>query len=462
MVFGHSLPERILKKVGVRSDLLWTSRALYLKPFRFLPFFADVAALHRSQYWTRAQIESYTKDRLLALMQDANRLPFWREHFKACGVDPDGADPIHFGRISVISKLQFQKEGVTGYINEALKPFSSPDHTSGSTGRPFDFFVDRSYELRAFAICERMLRAATGGERPIVISLRPREKLGFIFFKHHLFFLQNYNNIRHRLPALKELLDTIARPVILYGFPSAFIELAERVKEAGYRFNIKAAISTGESIRPSERSHIETNLHTNFFINYATRELGWLAFECEQHGLHLNEEWAFVEILDDNGEALPDGHEGHVVVTPFDNRVMPLIRYNNGDRGIISATPCPCGRTLRTIQVAGRQVEFITFEDGRTVSSLDLSTTFDWFSGSVKQFRVVQTAPLSFTVTVVPGHNFKKMQEKLTMRLVRLLHPAAVITWDVVEEIPAAKSGKAVTFVPYRAATQDHAPNTAR
>lgn len=443
--------EHILLKRGFRLEKLWTTMPFFSPLLRRIPFYMDVAALHKSQYWPREKMDTYALTRIRELVHDASALPFWKRHLEQAGVVPEEITRESFARIPVISKLEFQKEGVLPWINQSLRAQSSPDHTSGSTGRPFDFFVDRSYELRAFAICERMLRAATAGERLPVVSLRPREKLGFVFFGHHLFFLQNYNNIKHRLPALKELLDSIHGDVLLYGFPSAFIELARRAEEGGYRFRARAALSTGESIRQSDRDLIEEKLHTKFYINYATRELGWLAFECERHRLHLNEEWGLVEIVDETGAPLPDGCEGQVTVTPYDNRVMPLLRYNNGDRGVISSDPCPCGRTLRTISVSGRQIEFVTFEDGRTVSSLDLSVVFDWYSGSVKQFRVIQTAPYAFTAMVIPGPQFESKQEQLTARLVRLLHPTAQITWDLVDEIPAATSGKAVYFVAYKA-----------
>ena len=51
--------------------------------------------------------------------------------------------------------------------------------------------------------------------------------------------------------------------------------------------------------------------------------------------LKLVEEKCFVEILDDNDNKVPDGEEGYIVVTDFNNDLTPIIRYKSGDRGKI-------------------------------------------------------------------------------------------------------------------------------
>jgi phenylacetate-CoA ligase len=126
---------------------------------------------------------------------------------------------------------------------------------------------------------------------------------------------------------------------------------------------------------------------------------------------------------------------------------MPFIRYDIGDRGSLSDTPCPCGRTLRTIRMTGRQMESIELEDGRTVALLDISAAIDAFAHSVHQFQMTQTSPRTFRIKVVPGPRYETNRDQLNAMLIRLLHPRVAIEWDVVDSIPEAKSGKAVYFV---------------
>lgn len=442
--------ERVLRKEGIRSDRIWTTRLTYLPLFRRIPFWLDIRALMESQYWSRPTMDAYTDDRLRTLVRDARLLSFWKEKIVAAGIDVATMTREDFARLPAVTRLDFDDIPDEAWNDQALSHISFSERTSGSTGKPFHFNTDWYSELRSFSIAERMIREACGGVRYPAVSLRARIRRGFAFFKHSFFFVQNYNNIKHRVPALAETLRAAGSKVLLYGFPSTFIELARVAHEEGYNLPIQAVLATGENISPEDRALVEARLHAPFRGTYATREFGWIAFECAAGKLHINEEWVYVEIVDDAGAPLPEGREGRIAVSGFDNRVTPFIRYDNGDRGVISSVRCSCGRTLRTIEVAGRQIEFITFDDGRTVSALDLSSVFNWSKESVRQFRVVQSEPLTFSVMVIPGPHFERDRDGLTDKLVRLLHPAARIEWETVEEIPAAQSGKAVYFVAYK------------
>jgi phenylacetate-CoA ligase len=163
--------------------------------------------------------------------------------------------------------------------------------------------------------------------------------------------------------------------------------------------------------------------------------------------MHINEERLYIEITDGEGNRLPAGKEGKIIFTTFDNRVMPFIRYDAGDRGIIDGMSCPCGRTLRTIRFTGRSAEIIELPGERQVSLLHIAAAFDIYWNVVRQFQIVQHDPASFVIKVIPGPFFKEAHDKLEERLIRLLHPSVHITWDIVESIPEGPSGKAVYFV---------------
>jgi hypothetical protein len=46
-------------------------------------------------------------------------------------------------------------------------------------------------------------------------------------------------------------------------------------------------------------------------------------------------EQGIIEILDENNNTVPEGEEGFIVVTDFNNYQTPIIRYKCGDRGKI-------------------------------------------------------------------------------------------------------------------------------
>ncbi|MBP9669736.1 MAG: phenylacetate--CoA ligase family protein [Candidatus Pacebacteria bacterium] len=262
-----------------------------------------------------------------------------------------------------------------------------------------------------------------------------------------MFYLTASADIAFRLPELIATLVSQRTPVILYGYTSWIIEMAKQVRRGVTVPPVYALVATGEGISATDRKMIETVFDAPFYTTYATRELGWLGFECEERRMHINEEWAFVEILDDHDAPVTPGHMGRIIVTTFDNSVMPFIRYAIGDRGSIDTESCPCGRTLRTITFSGRQSDRIELEDGQSFSLLDISPLFDSYWDAVHQYQMIQTAPLAFTIRIVPGPEFESRLDALHQRMVRAMHPRVHISWERVDTIAPAKSGKAVYYL---------------
>jgi hypothetical protein len=54
---------------------------------------------------------------------------------------------------------------------------------------------------------------------------------------------------------------------------------------------------------------------------------------------------------------------------------------------------------------------------------------------------------MSFVFKVVPGPLFEENKSALEALMIRLLHPRATMQWEIVSDIPPAKSGKAHYFV---------------
>jgi len=388
----------------------------------------------------------YSTLRLRDALQAAAHLPFWKERLENSGVDLDSFQVSDLDRLPVLSKKDFRERKMVEYTDAETIRFAERDFTSGSTGQPFEFFFDRPAELRSFAICERMFRINAGGRYP-VIGMRGRHKPGFAVHGHHMFYLLGSNSVKHRLHDLVEVAQRYPEGIILYGYTSAIIEVARQVQEQGGTMNIRAAIATGEALSAEQRALIEQTLKTKFFLNYASREMGWVGYECDHHSVHVNEEWAYLEIVDENGKAVKDGEEGAIVVTLFDNRTMPLIRYDSGDTGSVIPGPCPCGSALKRITLSGRKNDIIELADGRTVPLINLSASLDKYNKSLRQFQIVQTSPLEFTIKVIPGPGFEASRDNIRDQIVRLLHPSVTITWEIVEDIAPSKSGKSIYFV---------------
>lgn len=438
----------ILRKKLIRSDSFWTSRALYRDPIRRLAIFLDTQVLMRSQYWPRERIDHLVDLRLRDLAERIASIPLWKERFAKAGLHPAHLSRDTLVRLPLLTKAIFYENDRSFYTDIAKLEKSHVDHTSGSTGKPLQFYLDWRAELRYFAIRDRMFRVVSGGDVLPVVYFRGRVNPGFFFGRHHLFYLKGYNAIKSRLDAFVALVRSLRSPFVLYGYSSSMVELARRLAERGAHIPLRAIVATGEGIRESDRAFIESALDTRFFLTYATWEVKWIGHECAYRRCHLNEEYVYVEILGDHDEVLPDGAEGRIVVTSFESESMPFVRYAVGDRGVISREQCPCGRTSRTIQVYGRTSDIIELPGGRVVPLFDVSTAFDKFASSVRQYRVTQISLSAFRVQLVVTSVFNPdVQRMLESHLIALLHPEVSITWEISDEIVSAPSGKAAYFV---------------
>ena len=143
------------------------------------------------------------------------------------------------------------------------------------------------------------------------------------------------------------------------GMGGFLLTILEKSKEMGYSirrdFSLRIAWVGGEMGLGPIRKRLEEEFGLVTGDQYATADVGGIAYECKQRsGLHILEE-VVVEIVDpDTGKQLGPGEAGQVVVTPF-NDTYPLIRFGTGDISSVTDEPCPCGRTsLKLTRIMGR------------------------------------------------------------------------------------------------------------
>lgn len=135
-------------------------------------------------------------------------------------------------------------------------------------------------------------------------------------------------------------------------------------------------------------------------------------FSCRQSGgVHLRTEEYGVDIVDQEGNVLPEGESGYVVIYPQDD---PTLRFSTGDRGRLETTPCPCGcekpRLLDLDTVKGENL---------TISNLGESLHY-W--SSILDCRVEKTE-CGLELVVFQGEKLPKLPS-LAKLVVRSWNPA--------------------------------------
>jgi phenylacetate-coenzyme A ligase PaaK-like adenylate-forming protein len=154
-----------------------------------------------------------------------------------------------------------------------------------------------------------------------------------------------------RYGELRELLRR-ERPDTYVGMPAPLLSM---LRFCG-RGSLRRALVSGDSCPDSVADGCARILGTPLFPHYGSREMGMAgAVTCPAHaGMHLRENHTLAEIVDPQGQPLPKGAWGELVITTFGMEAMPLLRYRTGDRARILPGVCPCGSELTRLEVSGR------------------------------------------------------------------------------------------------------------
>lgn len=329
--------------------------------------------------------------------------------------------------------------------------------TSGSSGTPVTLYKSkagiarelaatwRSYEWAEIFVGDRGARV--WGRKASKVQRLKQAPVDFLLnrFRINAFGLNEDVLVAHLHRLEKK------RPAYIYGYTTIVAELARKAAELklGPIPGLKAVVTTAEPLSSGQRQIIEQGFGVRCHDEYGCTEVGSIAHECEQGSLHLMADNLIVETLDREGKPV-FGEEGELVITDLANRVTPVIRYRVGDYGVISKSPCKCGRGLPVLSsVYGRVEDLVIGPDGFQHAPALIAYIVDeihekW--SCVKQYQVVQESPEIFSLNMVPVDSSKIKPEEVTSHFQSLLrervHPEVVGKIDLVANIDREPSGK--------------------
>ncbi|MEV4513846.1 hypothetical protein AB0K00_33430 [Dactylosporangium sp. NPDC049525] len=352
------------------------------------------------QYGSRAALRRFQLRRLNRFLAHANaNVPYYR------GTLPQLASTADLARVPLVTKAimratpnrEFVADGVD---TDACVAWSS----SGTTGQRISGWHDMHAHDHHMAACVRRFFATRrylptdrlAHLKPFPMPPRLVEKAGL--FRRHV--------ILTTTPPAEWITGLLAyRPKVLIGYPVHLRELVRTMTDAqraALREHLRLVLTESELLVPACRALLEEGFGVPVRDEYSAYETLNIYFECHLGGRHLAEDRVYVEILGEDGTVLPDGAEGQVVVTAFDERAMPLVRYALGDIGTIDAEPCRCGRRFRTMTLtSGRMNDAVVLPDGRKLFG-DLFLGVAMHEPGVAEMYVRQDAAGTIRVFVVP------------------------------------------------------------
>jgi phenylacetate-CoA ligase len=240
-----------------------------------------------------------------------------------------------------------------------------------------------------------------------------------------------------RLDARTPLPELVAalnehRPGYLAGYPSMVSLLAIEQIEGRLRIDPRF-LATGGEVRTEEMaSNIRDAWGVEPFDQYATSE-GLYGSECGHHqGIHLFEDLALVEVLDERGDPVPDGVLGaKLLITSFIKRTQPLLRYELSDMVALSSEPCACGRPFaRIVSIDGRSDDILHLngQDGQAIAVHPLTLRSPMAAlPELRQYKIVHDEEgVHVLVTLRDGVAAQEASQRIEAMLRGALHGAGV------------------------------------
>ncbi len=244
------------------------------------------------------------------------------------------------------------------------------------------------------------------------------------------------------------------RPAVLTGYPSVLGALAAAQAAGDLQIEPARVFSGGEPLTPSTRAAVTDAWGVEPFDQYLTTEAGFVAIECPARaGLHVLEDHVLVEVVNEDGAAVPPGEVGaRVLLTVLGSRTLPLIRYELADVATLAVGPCACGRrSPRLASVAGPARQLLRLPDGTggqvTVHPVAVTAVLD--AAPVQAWQVVLEPRRTRVLVVRPAASFDPRAVAAALHDALASTGAAVppVEVEVVPVLERGASGKASLVV---------------
>lgn len=379
--------------------------------------------------------------------------PYYRRQFEAVGMTPADIKTYEdYLRFPITTKQNIRDNADAFISDEYSRENLVTAKTGGSTGVSLHLFFDKECEEKRNAAALMadqwsgwklgMKKAAIWGNPPVAKTLK--QKIRATLLDRCIFLDTMCLNDQ----SMTEFADhwRAEHPQAIFGHSHSIYILARFLDEKGITdINPRSIVSTSMMLLQHERELIEKVFQCPVTNRYGCEEVGLIACECEVHnGMHLNIEHLFVEFLHEDGTPAAPGEPGKIVLTDFNNRGMPLLRYRVEDVGTPTDRMCSCGRGLPLMErVEGRVADFLLAPNGSRVAGVSLvERTLTKIAG-IEQMQLVQEERNVLIVNRVKGSDFTPHTDQALLEEFAIVFgPEMRIDIRDVEKIPQETSGK--------------------
>jgi phenylacetate-CoA ligase len=410
--------------------------------------------MEQTQWLSVPELQSLQLQRLKAFLTDVEQhVLYYRQLFEQLDFKPNQISSLDdLRKLPLTGKPQIRQYAEQFKADNAVG--LSRFNTGGSSGEPLIFYIGTqrvSHDVAAKWRATRWWDVDIGDPEIVIwgspIELGTQDKIKLIrdkFLRTHLIpafemSAQKVDNFIRQIQAI--------RPKMLFGYPSALSYIAVHAEKNGTMLNnlgIKVAFVTSERLYDYQREKIETVFGCPVANGYGGRDAGFIAHQCPAGSMHITAEDIIVEIIDKEGQVLPHGEEGEIVITHLATRDFPFIRYRTGDVGVLTDAQCSCGRGLPLLkEIQGRTTDFIVAQDGTVLHGLALIYVLRDLPG-IESFKIIQHNLAETQLLIVRNADYcQETSETLIQEVFKKrLGKGVKIGIEYLVEIPKEQSGK--------------------
>lgn len=333
--------------------------------------------------------------------------------------------------------------------------------TSGSSGHPFIFAKDKMCHALTWAeILDRFGWYHINFNSSLQARFYGIPLDSFGYQKERL---KDRLSSRFRFPIfdlsekkMEEFLNVFRRKKFDYinGYTSSVVLFAKFLKKKDIVLtslcpSLKQCVVTSEMLFDDDKKLLESSFGVPVINEYGASELDLIAFTNPGDEFAVNSETLFVEILDENNKAVPNGQPGRIIITSLYNMAHPLIRYDIGDTGVLTLNSTFKKPVLE--KLIGRTNDVAKLPSGKVVPGL----TFYYVTksvieddGNVKEFVIEQTHLDTFKILYVSERKLTSEETKtMQIALFKYLENDLTLIFVRVPVLDRSNRGKLKQFV---------------
>lgn len=378
-------------------------------------------------------------------------VPFYQGLFREKRIDPSSIKTSEdLTKLPIVTRKDLLKNFRKMFV-PGLSGRGDLLTSSGSSGPAVSCYVDQVtiHESIATLLLFNLWASWLPGMTTLqIMRTRPERISQQVYWRLMRTSFLNSLDIRNSTAKSFANLIASANPSLIISYPSLLGMIARHTDSPPP--SLRGVVVGSETVTPNVARDIERGFARRVFNRYGLSEFGGVLMQdCVLHqGLHLNSELAVVEVLDSNDEQVGESERGRLVITGLRNFVMPLIRYDVGDIGIVGGE-CACARGFPVISdIVGRTSDIVVAKNGDEISSFLLLNAihyYEYFPEFIREFQFVEMSPGKLGLRIVPTKRFLENRTRNAAYIEqRLEHSLPILEFKVQarDELQRARSGK--------------------